>query len=88
MPHNSLPSTPPAVSAKSAASDVLASLDTQAFLARLLAQQTPFGELVVVSSFGGVEGKLLCGISHLIHCCAKRLSTHPFYRSRKRFRRR
>ena len=52
MPHNSLPSTPPAVSAKSAASDVLASLDTQAFLAQLLAQQTPFGELAVVSSFG------------------------------------
>ena len=59
MPHNSLPSTPPAVSAKSAASDVLTSLDTQAFLAQLLAQQTPFGELAVVSSFGAESAVLL-----------------------------
>ena len=59
MPHNSLPVTPPAVSAKSAVSDALASLDTQAFLAQLLAQQTVFGELAVVSSFGAESAVLL-----------------------------
>ena len=59
MPHSRLPATPPAVSAKSAASDVLAALDTQDFLAQLLAQQTPFGELAVVSSFGAESAVLL-----------------------------
>ena len=59
MPHNRLPATPPAVSARGAASDALASLDTEAFLARLLAQQTPFGELAVVSSFGAESAVLL-----------------------------
>ena len=59
MPHNSLPATTPAASATGAASDALASLDTQAFLARLLSQQTPFGELAVVSSFGAESAVLL-----------------------------
>ena len=59
MPHNSLPATIPAASGTNAASDVLASLDTQAFLARLLSQQTPFGELAVVSSFGAESAVLL-----------------------------
>ena len=59
MPHNSLPATTPAASATSAASDALASLDTRAFLARLLSQQTPFGELAVVSSFGAESAVLL-----------------------------
>ena len=51
MPPNRLPVTPSAVSARSAASDALSSLDTQPFLTQLLAQQSAFGELAVVSSF-------------------------------------
>lgn len=59
MPHSSVPAIPAAVSAKSAAFEALGSLDTQAFLARLLSQQTPFGELAVVSSFGAESAVLL-----------------------------
>ncbi len=59
MPPNRLPVTPSAVSASSAASDALSSLDTQPFLTQLLAQQSPFGELAVVSSFGAESAVLL-----------------------------
>ena len=59
MPHNNLTAATPAFSATSVASDALASLDTQAFLERLLSQQTPFGELAVVSSFGAESAVLL-----------------------------
>ena len=59
MPHSSVPAIPAAVSAKNVAFEALGSLDTQAFLARLLGQQTPFGELAVVSSFGAESAVLL-----------------------------
>ncbi len=59
MPHNSPSATSPAAAAVSAATEALVSLDTQAFLARLLSQQTPFGELAAVSSFGAESAVLL-----------------------------
>ena len=59
MPLNSASVALPDASTVSAASEALARLDTQAFLARLLAQQTPFGELAAVSSFGAESAVLL-----------------------------
>ena len=59
MPLNTVAAAPADVLAVSAASDALELLDTEAFLDRLLAQRTPFGELAVVSSFGAESAVLL-----------------------------
>lgn len=59
MRHSTVAASFPEVLAVSAASEALALLDTEAFLERLLAQRTPFGELAVVSSFGAESAVLL-----------------------------